>query len=42
MQVVLFTPGEEDASGYVGYLKNTTITGLIAQTIGGAVIVLER
>ncbi|KKA19721.1 serine peptidase [Rasamsonia emersonii CBS 393.64] len=40
--VVLFTPGEEDASGYVGYLKNTTITGLIAQTIGGAVIVLEH
>ncbi|KAL1968061.1 hypothetical protein VTN77DRAFT_2191 [Rasamsonia byssochlamydoides] len=40
--VVLFTPGEIDASGYVGYLTNETITGLFAQEIGGAVILLEH
>jgi hypothetical protein len=41
-QVVLSTPGEIAADGYQGYATNSTITGLYAQTIGGAVIVLER
>ncbi|KAJ5826037.1 hypothetical protein N7474_003175 [Penicillium riverlandense] len=40
--VVLFTPGEEAADGYVGYLTNKTITGLYAQEIKGAVIMLEH
>jgi hypothetical protein len=40
--VVLMTPGEIDAAGYTGYLSNRTLTGLFAQTIGGAVIVIER
>ncbi|KAJ5692913.1 hypothetical protein N7462_002336 [Penicillium macrosclerotiorum] len=40
--VVLFTPGEEAASGYTGYLTNKTITGLYAQEIKGAVILLEH
>ncbi|KUJ21682.1 uncharacterized protein LY89DRAFT_729195 [Mollisia scopiformis] len=40
--VVLFTPGEEDASGYTGYMDNITITGHFGQAIDGAVIVLEH
>ena len=40
--MVLFTPGEEAAAGYTGYLTNVTITGLYAQEIKGAVILLER
>ncbi|OJJ42845.1 hypothetical protein ASPZODRAFT_75976 [Penicilliopsis zonata CBS 506.65] len=40
--VVLFTPGEISASGYEGYLTNETITGLFAQEINGAVILIEH
>ncbi|KAJ9136619.1 putative serine protease EDA2 [Pleurostoma richardsiae] len=40
--VVFFTPGEVAAAGYTGYLKNTTITGMMAQAIGGATILLEH
>ncbi|KAJ5732680.1 Peptidase S28 [Penicillium malachiteum] len=40
--VVLFTPGEVAADEYTGYLDNDTITGLYAQEIQGAVIVLEH
>ncbi|MCJ1472519.1 hypothetical protein MMC13_001167 [Lambiella insularis] len=40
--VVLFTPGEIAAAGYTGYLTNRTITGLYAETIGGAVVMLEH
>lgn len=40
--MVLFTPGEEAADGYTGYLSNKTITGLYAQEINGAVVMLER
>ena len=40
--MVLFTPGEEAAAGYTGYLGNETITGLYAQEIKGAVILIER
>lgn len=41
-QVVLFTPGEIAAAGYTGYLTNRTITGLYAQALGGAVVMIER
>jgi hypothetical protein len=40
--VVLFTPGEEAADQYTGYLTNRTITGLYAQEVKGAVVMLER
>ncbi|KAJ5570136.1 uncharacterized protein N7459_009566 [Penicillium hispanicum] len=40
--VVLFTPGEEAAGGYTGYLSNETITGLYAQEIKGAVLLIEH
>ncbi|KAJ5899127.1 Peptidase S28 [Penicillium taxi] len=40
--VVLFTPGESAATGYTGYLENRTLTGLYAQEIKGAVILLEH
>ncbi|OQD74333.1 hypothetical protein PENDEC_c011G02776 [Penicillium decumbens] len=40
--VVLFTPGEEAAAKYTGYLTNKTLTGLYGQEIKGAVIVLEQ
>lgn len=42
IQVVFFTPGEGAADGYTGYLTNRTITGLFAQAIQGAVVILER
>lgn len=40
--VVFFTPGEEAAAEYTGYLTNRTITGLFGQAIGGAVVMLEH
>ncbi|KAM5545184.1 hypothetical protein V8D89_001295 [Ganoderma adspersum] len=40
--IILSTPGEEDASGYTGYLTNATINGRIAQTLNGSTIVLEH
>lgn len=40
--MVLFTPGEEAADLYTGYLTNRTLTGLYAQEIGGAVVLIER
>ncbi|KAJ5191835.1 Peptidase S28 [Penicillium cinerascens] len=40
--VVLFTPGEEAAAQYTGYLTNRTLTGLYAKEIQGAVIVIEH
>lgn len=39
---MFFTPGEIAAAGYGGYLKNQTITGLYAQEIKGAVVMVER
>lgn len=42
VQVVFFTPGEIAAAGYGGYLTNATITGLYAQEIKGAVVMVER
>lgn len=40
--VVFFTPGEEEADEYTGYLTNETITGVFAQEIGGAVVMMEH
>lgn len=40
--VVFFTPGEVAAAGYTGYLTNRTITGLFAQAVGGANVLLEH
>ncbi|KAJ5174589.1 uncharacterized protein N7482_000466 [Penicillium canariense] len=40
--VVLFTPGEVAADQYTGYLTNRTITGLYAQEIKGAVVMIEH
>ncbi|KAL1311365.1 hypothetical protein AAFC00_001536 [Neodothiora populina] len=40
--IVIFTPGEVAASGYTGYLTNRTTTGVVAQKIGAAVIIVEH
>lgn len=39
---MIFTPGEVAAEAYTGYLTNQTITGLFAQEIKGAVLMVER
>lgn len=39
---MLFTPGEEAADQYTGYLTNRTLTGRYAQEVKGAVVMLER
>ena len=41
-EIVLFTPGEVNATGYQGYATLRTLTGQFAEAVGGAVIVLER
>ncbi|CAK7266705.1 hypothetical protein SEPCBS57363_002225 [Sporothrix epigloea] len=40
--VVTFTPGEDAADGYTGYLVNHTLTGQFAQAIGGATVLIEH
>lgn len=40
--VVFFTPGESAAADYTGYLTTRTITGLFAEAIGGAVVMMEH
>ena len=40
--VIFFTPGESAADQYTGYLTNRTITGLFAQAVDGAVVMLEH
>ncbi|KAH8588627.1 serine carboxypeptidase S28-domain-containing protein [Bisporella sp. PMI_857] len=40
--VVFFTPGEIAAAPYTGYLTNRTITGVFAQELKGAVVMLEH
>ncbi|KAF2149996.1 putative serine peptidase [Myriangium duriaei CBS 260.36] len=40
--VILMTPGEIDATNYTRYTTNLTLTGMIGQRIGGAVVVLEH
>jgi hypothetical protein len=39
---VIFTPGEAAAAPYGGYLTNATITGLYAQEVKGAVVMVEH
>lgn len=41
-QVILFTPGEINATRYTSYLTTKRITGTFAQALGAAVIVLEH
>lgn len=38
----MFQPGEESAEGFEGYLFNVTLTGVYAQEIGAAGLILER
>ena len=38
----MFQPGEQSAEGFEGYLFNVTLTGVYAQEIGGAGLILER
>lgn len=40
--VVLFTPGEVNATGYTSYLGTNRTTGVVAKEIGAAVIVIEH
>lgn len=40
--IVLFTPGEVNATGYTSYLTKNRTTGVLAEKIGAAVIVLEH
>ncbi|KAI0365894.1 peptidase S28 [Pilatotrama ljubarskyi] len=40
--IILFTPGEVDASDYTSYLTNATLNGRIAQALNGATVVLEH
>ncbi|KAB8296041.1 hypothetical protein EYC80_008849 [Monilinia laxa] len=40
--IVFFTPGESAAGPYGAYLTNVTITGLYAQEVKGAVVMVEH
>lgn len=40
--VVLFTPGEINVTGYTNYLTTNRTTGVVAQQIGAATIVIEH
>lgn len=40
--VIFMTPGESAADRYTGYLTNRTLTGLFAQAVGGAVVMMEH
>ncbi|KAK1589929.1 serine carboxypeptidase S28 [Colletotrichum navitas] len=40
--IVLFTPGEQEAEAYTGYLTDRAISGAIAKEIGGAVVMVEH
>lgn len=40
--IILFTPGEVNATGYVSYLTTRRMTGALAQRIGAAIVVLEH
>jgi hypothetical protein len=40
--VIFLTPGESAADEYTGYLTNRTLTGLFAQAVGGAVVMMEH
>lgn len=40
--VIVFTPGEVNASAYTSYLTTNRTTGVVAQEIGAAIIVIEH
>ncbi|KAJ3878386.1 peptidase S28 [Lentinula edodes] len=40
--VIFFTPGEENAFQYIGYLTNVTFNGLLSQAQNGTTVVLEH
>jgi hypothetical protein len=40
--IIIMTPGEGNAQGFLGYLTNRTINGQIAQQQNGATIVIEH
>ncbi|KAI0473312.1 peptidase S28 [Xylariaceae sp. FL0804] len=40
--IVVFTPGEEAAEEYTGYLTDETLCGLVAAAVGGAVVLVEH
>ncbi|TLS22750.1 uncharacterized protein PpBr36_06479 [Pyricularia pennisetigena] len=40
--VIFFSPGESRADIYTGYLTNYTISGVYAQAVGGAIVILEH
>ena len=40
--VIVFTPGGVNATGYTSYLTTNRTTGVLAQEIGAAVIVIEH
>ncbi|KAI0095404.1 peptidase S28 [Daldinia grandis] len=40
--VILFTPGEVAATGYMSYMTDQALTGLIAKEVGGAVVLVEH
>jgi len=40
--VILFTPGEVNVTGYQSYLGTNRTTGVLAEKIGAAAIVLEH
>lgn len=42
IQVVLFQGGEDNGALFTGYLTNKTLSGVYAQEVGGAALLLER
>ncbi|KAK5107466.1 hypothetical protein LTR62_001264 [Meristemomyces frigidus] len=40
--IILFTPGEVNASAYTSYLTTSRTTGVLAEKVGAAVIVIEH
>ncbi|KAI0133968.1 serine carboxypeptidase S28 [Xylariales sp. AK1849] len=40
--IILMTPGEEAAAAYTAYLTDRAITGMYAEAVGGAVILIEH
>ncbi|KAI0332898.1 peptidase S28 [Cubamyces sp. BRFM 1775] len=40
--ILIMNAGEDDASGYIGYLTPETITGSLAEKLNGTVILLEH
>lgn len=40
--IIIFTPGEVSGTGYLSYLTDDALTGLIAKEVGGAVVMVEH